>query len=196
MLCESKKRIGFLGACFFVGVLIASTIMPMGLLSDMFGRKWIFVGTLGILIVACLGFMFAHSLEELYVYMFLLGITFPGRMIVGINFAQEFQKESWIPYVQPLVQVAQGLTLVLTAFYFQVISKHAYYLEMAHVIFLAYMMFQTLWSFPESPRFNYSKNKFLEAKENLQQVANINGVRHFNPGNFKFDNEVQHELHA
>ena len=90
----------------------------MGLLSDMFGRKWIFIGTLSILLVSCVGFMFAHSLEELYVYMFLLGITFPGRMIVGINFAQEFQREKWISYVQPLVQVGQGLTLILTAFYF------------------------------------------------------------------------------
>ena len=101
-----------------------------------------------------------------------------------------------MPYVQPLVQVAQGVTLILTAFYFQVISKHAYYLEMAHVIFLAYMMFQTIWSFPESPRFNYSKDKFIEAKENLAQVAKINGVRHFNQHHFKFDNEVQQELLA
>lgn len=106
MLCESKKRMGFLGACFFIGVLVASTVMPVGLLSDIFGRKWIFISTLGILLVSCLGFMFARSLEELYVYMFLLGITFPGRMIVGINFAQEFQRASWIPYIQPLVQVA------------------------------------------------------------------------------------------
>lgn len=119
MLCESKKRIGFLGACFFIGVLVASTVMPVGLLSDIIGRKWIFIGTLGLLIIACLGFMFAHSIEELYVYMFLIGITFPGRIIVGINYAQEFQRESWVPYVQPLVQVAQGTTLILTALYFQ-----------------------------------------------------------------------------
>ena len=90
MLCESKQRIGFLGACFFIGVLVASTIIPIGLLSDIYGRKWIFAGTLAILIVSCAGFIYAKSLEELYAYMFLLGVTFPGRIIVGINFAQEF----------------------------------------------------------------------------------------------------------
>lgn len=68
-------------------MLVASTVIPVGLLSDMFGRKWIFVATLGLLIVACIGFLYAKSLEELYVYMFMLGITFPGRIIVGINFA-------------------------------------------------------------------------------------------------------------
>jgi MFS family permease len=87
MLCESKQRVGFLGACFFIGVLVASTAIPIGILSDWFGRKWIFVGTLVVLIISCLGFMYAKSLEELYVYMFLMGISFPGRIIVGINYA-------------------------------------------------------------------------------------------------------------
>lgn len=106
MLCESKQRIGFLGACFFIGVLTASSIVPIGLLSDLYGRKWIFVGTIIVLIMACIGFLFAKSLDELYVYMFLLGFTLPGRIIVGINFAQEFLKESWINYVQPTIQYA------------------------------------------------------------------------------------------
>lgn len=90
MLCESKNRIGFLGACFFIGVLIASTILPVGFLSDVFGRKWIFVGTLAILVLSSFGFIIATTLDELYVYMFLLGVTYPGRMIVGINYAYEF----------------------------------------------------------------------------------------------------------
>ena len=90
MLCESKNRIGFLGACFFIGVLVASTILPVGFLSDIMGRKWIFVGTLAILVISCLGFIVATTLDELYIYMFLLGMTYPGRMIVGINYAYEF----------------------------------------------------------------------------------------------------------
>ena len=73
------------------------------------------------------------------------------------------------------------MTLVLTAFYFQFISKHVYQLELVHVVFLGLMLVQTLLTFPESPRYNYSKDNFQEAKENLQQVAKINGVRHFNP---------------
>ena len=90
MLCESNQRIGFLGACFFIGVLVASTVIPVGLLSDLYGRKWVFIATLVILLIACVGFLYAKSIEELYVYMFLLGVSFPGRIIVGINFAQEF----------------------------------------------------------------------------------------------------------
>lgn len=46
-------------------------------------------------------------------------------------------------------------------------SKHVYYIEVAHLGFLIYMLGQVLWSFPESPRYNYSKDKFGEAKANL-----------------------------
>jgi len=35
--------------------------------------------------------------------------------------------------------------------------------------------------FPESPRYNYSKAKFAEAKANLSVVARVNGVKNFNP---------------
>jgi MFS family permease len=90
MLCESKGRIGMLGASFFIGILVASTVIPVGYLSDRFGRKWVFLITLVVLAISCAGFIFAKTLEELYIYMFLLGTTFPGRIIIGQNFAMEF----------------------------------------------------------------------------------------------------------
>ena len=92
--------------------------MPIGYLSDVFGRKWIFIGTLFVLICACLGFLFARSLNELYIYMFMMGLTFPGRIIVGANYAYEFLPDKTRVYVQPLGQYAQGASLILTAFYF------------------------------------------------------------------------------
>jgi hypothetical protein len=51
------------------------------------GRKLIFLSTLLILLGACVGMLLAKSLDELYVYMFLIGITFPGRLIVATNYA-------------------------------------------------------------------------------------------------------------
>ena len=98
MLCETKARIGFIGACFFIGVLVGSTIIPLGVLSDIIGRKWIFVASIATLTCACIGFMFATSLEELYIFMFIYGITFPGRLIVGQNYAYEFLTPKWIDY--------------------------------------------------------------------------------------------------
>jgi MFS family permease len=118
ILCESKSRIGFIGACFFIGVLIGSTIIPLGFLSDILGRKWIFVGSICFLMLACFGFLFATTIEELYIYMLLYGITFPGRLIVGQNFAYEFLTPKWQEYYQPIGQYVQGVCVIILAFYF------------------------------------------------------------------------------
>ena len=118
LLCESKERIGALGACFFIGILIASTIIPVGYLSDKLGRKWIFVATLIVAILSELGFIFATTLEQLYISMILLGITFPGTIIVGQNYAYEFCTAPIKKHFQPVNNYIGGLTLILTAFYF------------------------------------------------------------------------------
>lgn len=47
----------------------------------------------------------------------------------------------------------------------------------------------TLALFPESPRFEYAKELFPEAKGSLDKVARINGIKNFNKQNFKFDTE-------
>jgi MFS family permease len=53
LLCESKQRLGFIGAGYFFGAIIASSLFPIGWLSDRYGRKWIFILSMGIEVVAC-----------------------------------------------------------------------------------------------------------------------------------------------
>jgi hypothetical protein len=60
------------------------------------------LGTVLVLLISCIGFIIARSLDELYVYMFLMGLSFPGRIIVATNYAQEFLPDTWQQYVQPL----------------------------------------------------------------------------------------------
>lgn len=48
-----------------------------------------------------------------------------------------------------------------------------------------------LFLFPESPRYNYSKDKFDKAKANLEVVAHVNGVQNFNSHHFVFDTEKE-----
>ena len=53
------------------------------------------------------------------------------------------------------------------------------------------MLLQVLWVFPESPRFNYSKDRFEAAKANLEVVAHVNGIKNYNSQNFMFDTEKE-----
>ena len=52
------------------------------------------------------------------------------------------------------------------------------------------MLVQSYLSFPESPRFLYSKERYAESKEALELVAKGNGVQSYNSVNFKFDAEA------
>jgi hypothetical protein len=70
-----------------------------------------------------------------------------------------------------------------------VISKKVYYIELAHIFFVAYLIIQTLLLFPESPRFLYSKEKFKESKDALELIARVNGVQNYNQDKFIFDAE-------
>lgn len=84
-----------------------------------------------------------------------------------------------------------GFTLIATAFYFQFMSNNIIYIQVAHLVFVIYMLLQVLYLFPESPRFNYSKDKFEAAKANLEVVAYVNGVKNYNSQNFMFDTEKE-----
>lgn len=53
------------------------------------------------------------------------------------------------------------------------------------------MLLQVLYLFPESPRFNYSKDRFEAAKANLEVVAHVNGIKNYNSQNFMFDTEKE-----
>jgi len=90
MLCESKSRIGFLGACFFIGVIVATTVCPVGYLSDLLGRKWVFIGSMISEIISCYLMVTAGTMEMLYVSMLVMGMGHPGRFIVSVHYADEF----------------------------------------------------------------------------------------------------------
>jgi MFS transporter, putative metabolite transport protein len=119
MLCETKSRLGFLGACFFIGVISASSIVPVGYLSDRFGRKWIFVGTMISEIISCYILLTALSLDMLYAGMFIMGLGHPGRFIVAMSYADEFLTAKQKQILMPLGSITKGLTVIFTAFYFQ-----------------------------------------------------------------------------
>ena len=79
-----------IGGSYFVGSIVATSLMPVGYLSDWLGRKWIFVCNTLITILGCIMIYVANSLEHIVIGMFILGVSGPGRGIVAIIYADEF----------------------------------------------------------------------------------------------------------
>lgn len=90
LLCESKQRVGFIGACYFIGVIIASSLVPIGWLSDNYGRKWIFILSMLVEVIGCNMLIMGSHIHVLYISVLLLGISHPGRNITALSYADEF----------------------------------------------------------------------------------------------------------
>jgi MFS family permease len=123
LICESKFDIGLIGGSYFVGQIIATSLIPIGYLSDWVGRKWIFICNTLITILGCMLLYVANSIEHICIGMFILGMSGPGRMIVCLVYADEFLNDDQKAMLMPLNNIWQGVLLGLLAFYYQVISR-------------------------------------------------------------------------
>ena len=92
LLCEPKNRIGLLGSSYFIGIIASMLFVPA--LSDHIGRKKIFCGTMVVSIIGQIGLIYSHSLTVSTCFMVVLGMTWPGKRVTGINYILEFIPES------------------------------------------------------------------------------------------------------
>ena len=97
MLCESKTKVGLLGSSFFVGILVGLLFVPR--LADMYGRKPVFLATMILSSIMQLGFLLCTSIDQACILVAFLGMTFPGRMIVGFNYMLEFTLDCYREFV-------------------------------------------------------------------------------------------------
>ena len=77
-----------IGSLYYAGVM--TTIILVSWLSDKYGRKTIVVVNYFLFMIAVVGTMLAHDIVTLYIFMFMSGATFGGRVVVSINFVMEF----------------------------------------------------------------------------------------------------------
>ena len=88
LLCQPQHKIGFLGSSYFLGIIGAMLVVPT--LSDHFGRKNIFCMTMIISIISQYGLLISSSLDYSTLYMIMLGATWPGKRVTGLNYILEF----------------------------------------------------------------------------------------------------------
>ena len=98
LLCEDKMKIGLIGTVFFVGVIVSMLIVPP--LADWYGRKIIVLISFFISCAGQTGLLFTNNLYEAYVYQFLIGASFAGRIIVGLSYVLEFNLKK---YADPII---------------------------------------------------------------------------------------------
>lgn len=159
---------------YFIGVVTTLTFVPP--LSDMYGRKVIFLATLFVQIVAQIGFIFSTSLTEAYVYEFLLGTCFAGRTIIGLNYVLEY---NLIQYTETIVTTFVfffSIDIILLTAWYQFVDRGWLQVQVILLVAALITFAYFLVLVPESPKWQYIKGQFNRSRGNLAYVGKFNGL--------------------
>ena len=82
-------------------------------------------------------------------------------------------------------------SIILWSFYYQMLDKNWFPLQAVYFVVGIISMFTAIFVLPESPRFLYSKQKFVETRTALNFIATFNGKKKLR--SFLFDDEIETE---
>lgn len=191
MLCESKFKVGLLGSMFFIGIIATLLIIPP--LADKFGRKLIFTISNIVSIIGQLGLILSNNIYEAYFFAFLIGATFSGKVVVGLNYMLEFNRPKWTETIIYLQLVAESVSTILMTVWYQFIDRGWFLLQLICLIAAVLITIYFIICVPESPKWLYTFFRFDESRENLRYVASFNGLpesKQERIKNLKFDLEL------
>ena len=166
MLCTPHYKIGLLGSFFFIGVISMMLVVPA--IADSYGRRLPFIITMAASVSAQAWLMVTSSLDVALGLMMVLGMTFPGKNVVGLNYLLEFTSSkaqatvvNYYMYLEPV------LTLYMTFHYAQYSNKY-FPLQMIYLTIGIIDLLFIVAFLPESPRYFYSIGKYERARESLK----------------------------
>lgn len=175
LLCEPKYKIGLLGSLYFAGVVV--TILWVPIVSDRCcGRRLIFLISMGVFLVAFLGLIWSHNLIETYVYLFILGACFAGRIVIGLTYLLELMDPSKAKAIVVYFFLSEPILLILLTMWYQFIDRSwfAIFIITWSFIFVAFLWY--LIFVPESPKWLYTFKHYNESRKVLLETAEFNGV--------------------
>jgi len=154
LLCESKVKVGLLGSMFFIGIIATLLILPP--LADKYGRKWIFIISNFVQIIGQLGLILSDNIYEAYFFAFLIGCTFSGKVVVGLNYMLEFNRPKWTETIVYFQLVAESITTILMTIWYQFIDRGWFMLQLLCLIgAILITVYFIIWV-PESPKWLYT----------------------------------------
>jgi hypothetical protein len=121
--------------------------------------------------------------------MIILGMTFSGKNIVGLNFAIECSPAKNKNFVISLYWIVEMASIILWSFYYQVLDRQWFPLQLIYFIGGIITLFFAMFVLPESPSFLVNKQRFDEARKSLKWIAAVNGNTVL--PDFVFDTEMK-----
>eukprot|EP00347_Sterkiella_histriomuscorum_P014605 403360243 len=179
--CQSKNVVELFNISFLIGLVLGTIIFSR--VGDLLGRKkTYFIGLLmHVLLSATL--LILRDPNYFYAIIFLMGIEYPARFLVGYIYLSEMCSEKSRPIVTSIALFFVAQSVTFACIYFSLISKHWIWLEIVGLIITVIALIGAIW-IPESPRFLIAQGKYAKAYRVFQRIAKFNGKK-FNKIHFK-----------
>ena len=118
--------------------------------------------------------IWAHEITEAYVYEFLLGLTFGGRIVVGFGYVLEYVPPSYHEGICVVILVSESLGTIFIALWYR-FADHGWF--NLHIVLFVTSFITGAWyvfMVPESPMWSMANEKFDRARESLDYIAAFN----------------------
>ena len=102
---------------------VVSTLLVYPPLSDKYGRKIPYLVAQITSAIGQLGLLLTNNIYEAYFYLFLIGTSFSGKMIVGFTYMLEFSVEKYAEIIIFLGLLSESLIVIAMTAWYQFIDR-------------------------------------------------------------------------
>ena len=129
-----------------------------------------------LMIIGMFGCIISKNIYETYVWLFIIGMSFGGRVLVGTTYYIEYAPDRISENGPFFLLLSFPILQTLIIIWNQFIDNSWFLIQ---VIMLVFQILSTLYIIiwiPESPKWMYTWKRFGEAKQILAKVGEYNGV--------------------
>ena len=191
LYCTDKFEMSLIGSMFFVGTFTGSFILPRA--ADIYGRKLLFLIGLALYICVAIALYFAKNLTELYVLMFLGGISETGRYYVAYVYCVEMMPKRVQDSTGLYIFLVFGVAMTYIAVQFWFITKDCYVNNFIAIGLAVISWVSVAIWLPESPRFLFSRKEFDKVRAVIHQIAKTNSTENNLPKDLRFEAELEED---
>lgn len=143
---------------FFLGWSLSSIVVPR--ISDLYGRKIAFLGSMIVQTIAMIGMNFSHSIPLTTGLMFVLGTCCVGSRALGFLYLMELLPKRWQVPSGTLLNVFDTCIPVLEVIYFWKISKEWTTFVIIFGECIGVLVIFGTFMLPESPKFLITMKRY------------------------------------